>query len=90
MKVGSLVELINDKWIDLPLSFETYPVKGVIYTVRDIEEFKDGVYIRLEEIINPKYKSYDFYGECQFNADKFRELLPPITIDIEQFETVKI
>lgn len=82
MKVGSLVECINDNWVryedDKHISF---PAKGSIYTVRDITVWgKCGVGIRLEEIINPPDLYVEGVGECTFDIKKFRELQSPIDI----------
>jgi hypothetical protein len=75
MRVGSLVELINDNWVKI-VAGESLPVKGKIYTVREIE----GNGIRLEEIVNP-IMMYSFgMRECRFNAAMFREVLPPIDL----------
>lgn len=81
MKVGSLVELVDDDWIwqSNPIFINIYPVKGNIYTVREIRK---GVYsshaILLEEIINKKYPYANGFSEKGFSMDKFRELQPPI------------
>jgi hypothetical protein len=81
MRVGSLVELVDDNW-DLTNGYpdEVYPVKKVIYTVRSIDEYG----IRLEEIINPIHRYADIgYDECAFKTSRFRELMPPTSISLE-------
>jgi hypothetical protein len=81
MKVGSLVELVNDKWgkkEDFP-GIVNYPKKGVIYTIRDIISNKRGTYCHLEEIVNPIIQTLlEGTGETWFSCKRFRELQPPI------------
>lgn len=90
MRVGSLVELVDDNWKMRPFGSEITPVKGKIYTVRGIVKCSNGTGIRLEEIINPKYKFVDGFGERVFNIKKFRELLPPMNVStlIEQAQKI--
>lgn len=97
MQQGSLVECIlditqNKRAIEIASKYNvTLPVKGIIYTIRDIE----GEYVRLEEIVNgimPKKEvSNTEYGEPWFNKEGFREVQPPMIIDIESMieETIK-
>lgn len=82
MKIGSLVECINDNWKrnddDMHISF---PIKGNLYTVRDIIDWgKGGIGIRLEEIINSPDIYVEGVSECTFNIRLFKELQPPIDI----------
>jgi len=85
MKVGSLVELIDDSnWRNIAPAI--FPVKHVIYTVRLIEchPVTKGIFILLDEIHNRNYignAASDM--ECGFRIDRFRELLPPLA-NIEQ------
>ncbi len=51
---------------------EIYPTCGAVYTIRDIGSYPEGVFIRLEEIINPKLHHLDEDGECEFFAEYFR------------------
>jgi hypothetical protein len=79
MKVGSLVELVDDKWED-PFDGTITPVKNRIYTVRGLEGI-DAIY--LEEIINKIEPLLDesnniINGEVAFFIHRFRELQPPI------------
>lgn len=91
MEVGSLVELINDKWISR--SAINRPVKGKVYTVRELFE-DDG--LRLEEVINEPVvcettSGLKVFAEPGFVTSRFRELLPPMDISIEsilEFEFV--
>jgi hypothetical protein len=77
MKIGSLVELVDTNFATRRHKI-TYPIKGVVYTVRFIEKLPYGTGITLEEIVNPKVQTSDGFGECIFNINKFRELQPPI------------
>lgn len=83
MKIGSLVELVNDNWNN-NTNAENYPVKGKIYTVREIGvRHEDRVrYLLLEEVINPLCPL--FGAEPGWKPSRFRELLPPMEISIEQ------
>jgi hypothetical protein len=87
MQVGSLIELINDRWNVKQKAFAidncTFPIKGVIYTVR---EFYGDDSIRLEEIINKKHHYNDGYKEVSFYIHRFREIQPPMTIDISEIQ----
>lgn len=79
MRVGSLVELVNDNWpywcFDL---HPVLPVKNKVYTIRDIKP-DTGIY--LEEIISKPHPY--FKKEQGFHEKRFRELMPPTSIDIE-------
>jgi hypothetical protein len=83
MRVGSLVELVDDDWdIEDKMCNEqcgvVYPVKNKIYTIRDIDNG-----IRLEEILNPVLEYADGWAECRFAIERFRELMPPTSIELE-------
>lgn len=77
MKIGSLVECIDDVFDNIVLQFhDKLPIKGKIYTIRG---FINGVL--LEEI---KSKTNPWHNhEQQFRISRFREILPPISIEIE-------
>ena len=84
MKVGSLVELVNDNWKYPHEEGITYPVKRTIYTVREIDFSDIVIAIMLEEIINPKRPylingKFDL-GEKGFIIERFRELQPPLDV----------
>ncbi len=89
MKVGSLVELVNDNWRE-PIYSEAlrmgfiFPVKKVIYTVRGIEESNGKLCIFLEEIVNKKYWFGESYEEPSFPMIQFREVLPADAVDISE------
>jgi len=92
MKVGSLVECVNDKFdprsIDL---ISNRPKQGKIYTIRMIKNYpKNGsVGVLLEEIINEPVMLPNLDGlfEPTFNIERFREL-PETNIEelIEELE----
>lgn len=94
MKVGSLVELVYDNWYLLEKLSKlgvVYPVKGKIYTIREIVFSQEGCGVLLEEIINPKiHNTRNGMVEHGFRIERFRELLPPMQISIEEIleETV--
>lgn len=78
-KVVCVSELVDPKWDE-----ETYPKKGLIYTVRGVFEFDDKPYLLLEEIVNPR--RYDQEPEeCVFWAFRFRPVTERKT-DIAIFE----
>ncbi len=78
MKVGSLVECINDtphlgKWMNnLPL------IKGNIYTVSGFNHYGNGIF--LEEIIT----------DWAYFITYFREIQPPMEINIEELMLEKV
>jgi hypothetical protein len=78
IKVGSIVELVNDNWGAKYDDGVVYPIKGKQYTVRSIEKSKHGTCILLEEIVNNRQVFYEGYLEPAFFITRFRELLPPI------------
>ncbi len=87
MRVNSLVELINDKWEQWVYQqivsghIKELPVKGPIYTVREIRKKDNGQSILLEEIINPAPKGM---GEVVFLSERFRELMSPDELSISE------
>ena len=82
MKIGSLVICARpfepEDWCP------SLPEVNEIYTVRGFYSFKDKTGIYLDEIINPPshFKLVGFKEPC-FNIEKFREIQPPMTIEIE-------
>jgi len=83
MQPGSLVELVKDKWkVKNEMWFEviTFPVKGVIYTVREIVKTSTGTGLRLEEIVNYDFQFADGFSEPCFSVENFRELQPPMDL----------
>jgi hypothetical protein len=90
MKVGSLVECINDQPIPQTFSFEPNLKRGNIYTVTHIYG-KEFVLIRVKEIdipFDPDHPSAGFW------IGRFREVQPPMEISVEEilkdFEPSKI
>jgi len=81
MKVGSLVELVDDSRWTLPKAPFEKPVKGRIYTVRQVINCPTAIGIRLEEIYGRNYLGHK--TEIMFDAKRFRELQPPMEISIE-------
>jgi len=73
MRVGSLVELVNDNWT-YTTSAIYYPIKNKVYTVRDFTR-ECGIY--LEEIVNPICPFLN--SEPGWKTYRFRELLSPIS-----------
>jgi hypothetical protein len=83
MKVGSLVECIVavHPIVRMQYFFITFPEKGKIYTVREIQNHDGGrIGICLEEIKNPELNHSEF---C-FDINAFREVLPAIQ-NIEEY-----
>lgn len=90
MKVGSLVECIKGKTGQVIANgekvFLIQPIIGEIYTIREIREspFEKGVIgILLEEIQNPVCSFAYVTMEPGYNIERFREIQPPMKIDIE-------
>lgn len=90
MEVGSLVEKINNnisRWAEV-FNYKI-PVMGKVYTIRDIEHYKKGDAIFLEEIWNcpiPVKQSDGsvIFREVGFDINNFRELMPPTSISIDE------
>lgn len=87
MKVGSLVELVDDNW-DVCVYLKTWlielPVRNKVYTVRDISNIPAYNYktsILLDELFAGVHPIWE--TEEAFLITRFRELQPPIA-NIEQ------
>jgi len=93
MKVGSLVECINDVFDVRSIELiANRPKRGKIYTIRNIIKYSDNkIGVLLEEIINDVILELNLDGlfEPTFNIERFREL-PEVNIDelIEELESV--
>lgn len=76
MKVGSIVECINDIWEPCTLEHvPNRPFKGNAYVIRGIKEYKHGVGLFLEEIRNPDIVfPSGVKAEPSFHIDRFREM----------------
>ncbi len=92
MKIGSIVELVNDNWSKVPFpGLWNLPVRGKLYTVRALINHRKGPGIHLEEIVNRKVlvvPSYEWREPC-FDIRKFRELLPPEALSEEIKEALE-
>lgn len=70
---GTMVECIRNDFA--PIFYqETIPIKGNIYTIRDVYTEDNGSFIRLEEIINPQYEYLYGFDECGFDIQAFRPI----------------
>jgi hypothetical protein len=93
MKVGSLVELVDDNW-RYTNGAKIYPIKGSIYEVREVlprdPKIRSVDSLLLCEIVNPPVNyTAGIYEPC-FNISRFRELQPPMKISIEEFIKIEI
>jgi len=88
MKVGALVECINDTWKQETIEvIPNRPIKGKYYSIRTVEKYPHGVGVTLEEIINKMSAIYNGQPtEPTFDAERFRELedLPDIEELLEE------
>lgn len=90
MKIGSIVELVDDSNWKRAHDDDIYPIKGVNYTVRGVEAFPNGAGLLLEEIINTPKLFAQGLVEIHFAARRFRQLLPPMDILAKIEETKEI
>lgn len=81
MKIGSLVELVDDNWNKNGLNrLVTFPVKNKPYVIREVVKIGSGYGLLLEEIDNSGLNMFTEGGaETTFDITRFRELLPPIS-----------
>ena len=88
MKVGALVECINDTWQQKTIeTVPNRPIKGKYYTIRTVAQYTHGVGVTLEEIVNARTVQYKGQLlEPSFDAERFRELedLPDIEELLEE------
>jgi hypothetical protein len=88
MKVGALVECINDTWEQETIeTVPNRPIKGKYYTIREVFQFPHGIGVTLEEISNPLTARYQGKSlEPNFDIERFRELedLPDIAELLEE------
>ena len=88
MKVGALVECINDTWKQKIIeTVPNRPIKGKYYTIRTVDKFPHGIGVTLEEITNARTVQYQGQlVEPNFDAERFRELtdLPDIEELLEE------
>lgn len=82
MKVGSLVECIKS-FEFATKELREVPKKGKIYSIRTIGKGvarKNKTFVRLEEVVNPVVRGI----EPQFYIEAFREVVPPMSISVEE------
>jgi len=59
MKVGALVECINDTWKQQTIeTVPNLPIKGKYYTIRTVAQYTHGVGVTLEEVTNARTVQY--------------------------------
>ena len=92
MKPGSIVRCVDDTdWDKYALQyFPSLPVKGGIYTVRriiaNLESSIGPPGVALEEIRGnwdflPTYYRTTVYEEIHFRMNRFKEVLPPVSLN---------
>lgn len=85
--VGMQVVCVREDW--RPFCGETCPVKGAVYTVREVvyDSSHSETTLVLEEIHNAPhvYRGYEGRRECGFRCSKFR---PVRRTDISSFEAL--
>ena len=76
MKVGSIVECINDIWEPRTLkAVPNRPFRSNAYVIRGIVEYPHGVGLHLEEIRNPDIVfPSGMIAEPSFDINRFREM----------------
>ena len=88
MKIGALVECINDTWKQKTIkTVPNLPIKGNYYTIRNVAQYTYGVGVTLEEVTNARTVQYQGQLlEPSFDIDRFRELtdLPDIEALLEE------
>jgi hypothetical protein len=90
MKVGSIVECINDSFSEESKRIILIlPKKGKLYTIRNIIDYseRNSVGVLLEEIVNEVVFLPNLEGvfEPTFNINRFREIE---TMDIEELTEI--
>lgn len=88
--VGQKVVCIGDDWCkadDYPAVI--FPVKGSVYTVRDIDidRYDGEAYLRFVEIVNLAYRYRYYFGETVFHHEAFRPVVTRKT-DISIFTDI--
>jgi hypothetical protein len=89
MQVGSQVVCVDDQFPkELSQFYWRLPIEGPIYVIREmgvgvsINGEPGEVYVLLEGIENPRSTQVP-YPERGFNAERFREIEPPATDEVE-------
>jgi len=88
MKIGSLVECITNfsNAFEIKSGLVICPVQHDLYIIRDIKECKpeNDIGVHLEEIVNNKNNhGIEFF----YSIHGFKEVQPPMKIDIEELMT---
>ena len=88
MKIGALVECINDTWKQKTLeTVPNLPIKGKYYIIRTANQYTHGIGVTLEEVTNARTVQYQGQLlEPSFDIERFRELtdLPDIEALLEE------
>ena len=74
--IGQLIVCIDDNW-DITRADHNkvkHPTKGMIYTIRGIQEFETGVGIVLEEIVNKPLQYHQGFEEAHWLTHRFRPI----------------
>lgn len=89
MQVGSKVVCVDANFPkELAQFYWRFPIEGTIYQIRDmgvgvsINGEPGEVYVLLEGIENPRSTQVP-YPERGFNAERFRQIEPPATDEVE-------
>lgn len=86
-RVGQKVVCVSDDWNADFYEGEHRPIKGNVYTIREISNGrKIPVVLRFEELVNPKLYCGGT-SECRYNANKFRPVAERKT-DISIFKAM--
>lgn len=91
MQIGSLVKCLKGFPIAKAQGMNV-PIKDNIYTIRGFDNDECESFILLDEVVNAKDAFIDGYGEPSWLAKNFKEIQPPMNIDIENLmqETVQL
>lgn len=88
LRIGVECTLVTEFNESLKYSFETFPKRNIVYTVRDII-YEDGPNIHLNEIKNPLYVYDDQYEEVYFPVKCFSPVVRKTEEqDMELFKSI--
>lgn len=74
-EVGDKITMKNTKpFLDME-NGDSVPQYGVVYTVRELLWFPDGIGLRLTEIVNEPHDCCDGFNEATWDADEFRRVV---------------
>lgn len=90
--VGDKVVYVDGEWPVYHVEWNlargvAFPVRGNVYTVREIELEHDSSFIRLVEIVNPSLHYGDGFAEVAFDIASFRPVKKTKT-DISIFQKI--